>query len=183
MIIGRSNGVKSHSVRFAPMHPIGATCYHLAMNDEKKYPSDLAERFQVRMPSGLRDRIAEAAEQSNRSMNAEIVARLESSFKDAADRSKLEELYFGLLERHKALLAEFTMFLEADKEIQNALKLLTKKYGIELLQLSLRELSDNEFEAIKEALSSKDESWIGKVISDAIHTMEAKLRERKELGV
>jgi len=49
---------------------------------EPKYPSQLAERFQIRMPDGLRDRIAEAAKANSRSMNSEIVARLEDSFGD-----------------------------------------------------------------------------------------------------
>ncbi|MCF7647312.1 Arc family DNA-binding protein [Bacillus subtilis] len=47
------------------------------MSDDSKYPSQLAERFQIRMPDGLRDRIREAAEKNNRSMNAEIIHRLE----------------------------------------------------------------------------------------------------------
>lgn len=34
----------------------------------------------IRLPDGMRDRIREAAEQNNRSMNAEIVARLEETF-------------------------------------------------------------------------------------------------------
>ena len=50
------------------------------MIDRDKYPSELAERFQVRMPAGLRDRIAEAAKQNGRSMNAEILAVLEQRF-------------------------------------------------------------------------------------------------------
>jgi hypothetical protein len=52
------------------------------MSDEPKFPSDLADRFQVRMPPGLRSRIADAAKASNRSMNAEIVWRLENSFSE-----------------------------------------------------------------------------------------------------
>lgn len=43
-------------------------------------PSDLADKFMLRLPDGMRDRIAEAAEANKRSMNAEIVARLEGSF-------------------------------------------------------------------------------------------------------
>lgn len=39
-----------------------------------------AEQYTVRFPDGLRDRIKVAADNSNRSMNAEIVARLEASF-------------------------------------------------------------------------------------------------------
>jgi len=52
-----------------------------------RYPSQLADRFQVRMPDGLRDRIREAAEANSRSMNAEIVARLESSFDPATNEA------------------------------------------------------------------------------------------------
>ena len=43
-------------------------------------PSDRAPKFIVRLPDGMRDRIAEAARANNRSMNAEIVARLEATF-------------------------------------------------------------------------------------------------------
>lgn len=37
-------------------------------------------KFLVRMPDGMRDRIAEAAKANGRSMNAEIVHRLELTF-------------------------------------------------------------------------------------------------------
>lgn len=39
-----------------------------------------SEQVMVRLPDGMRDRIREAAEQNNRSMNAEIVAALEEAF-------------------------------------------------------------------------------------------------------
>ncbi|MBR8344243.1 Arc family DNA-binding protein [Burkholderia ambifaria] len=42
-------------------------------------PSRTADQFVVRFPDGMRDRIAEEAKANNRSMNAEIVARLEAS--------------------------------------------------------------------------------------------------------
>lgn len=50
------------------------------MTEEEKYPSELAERFQVRMPEGLRDRIKAASEANGRSMNAEILRVLEKEF-------------------------------------------------------------------------------------------------------
>lgn len=50
------------------------------MSQSKEYPSDRAEKFVVRFPDGMRDRIREVAERNNRSMNAEIIARLEASF-------------------------------------------------------------------------------------------------------
>lgn len=47
---------------------------------KEPYPSETADRFIVRFPDGMRDRIKEAAAANNRSMNAEIIARLESTF-------------------------------------------------------------------------------------------------------
>lgn len=43
-------------------------------------PSDLADKFMLRMPSGMRDRIARAAKVNGRSMNAEIVQTLEDHY-------------------------------------------------------------------------------------------------------
>jgi hypothetical protein len=42
-------------------------------------PFQPQEKYVVRMPDGLRDRIRAAADANNRSMNAEIVHRLETS--------------------------------------------------------------------------------------------------------
>lgn len=43
-------------------------------------PSRDSDKYIVRLPDGMRDRIAEAATENQRSMNAEIVARLQASF-------------------------------------------------------------------------------------------------------
>ncbi|RBO91025.1 Arc family DNA-binding protein [Pseudochrobactrum asaccharolyticum] len=43
-------------------------------------PSRSLDKVIVRLPDGMRDRIREAAEKNNRSMNAEIVSRLDNSF-------------------------------------------------------------------------------------------------------
>lgn len=59
-----------------------------------------SDQFMVRFPDGLRDRIRSAAETNSRSMNAEIVYRLEASFtfmeahhiKPAAEGSPSEAL-------------------------------------------------------------------------------------------
>ena len=52
---------------------------HYDWGVEEKYPSEVADRFMVRMPDGMRDRIAREAERNGRSMNAEIVLRLQNS--------------------------------------------------------------------------------------------------------
>jgi len=43
-------------------------------------PSRTADQFVVRFPDGMRDRIAEAAKTNGRSMNSEIVSRLDETF-------------------------------------------------------------------------------------------------------
>lgn len=43
-------------------------------------PSRTADQFVVRFPDGMRERIAESAKLNGRSMNSEIVSRLEASF-------------------------------------------------------------------------------------------------------
>lgn len=51
----------------------------------KPYPSRVADQFLVRMPDGMRDRLAAEADRSGRSMNAEIVHRLQASLDKQAD--------------------------------------------------------------------------------------------------
>ncbi len=50
------------------------------MSDEK--PVREHDKFMLRLPDGMRDRIAEAAKANKRSMNAEIVAALEVAYPD-----------------------------------------------------------------------------------------------------
>jgi hypothetical protein len=54
--------------------------YSLTMPEKPPAPSNVADKFMLRLPDGVRDRIAGEAEKNKRSMNAEIVARLEKSF-------------------------------------------------------------------------------------------------------
>lgn len=53
--------------------------YDLATMSKDLPPSRTAEQFVVRFPDGMRDRIADAARASGRSMNAEIIERLQNS--------------------------------------------------------------------------------------------------------
>lgn len=71
-------------------------------------PSRTAEQFVVRFPDGMRDKIANAAKANNRSMNAEIVARLEQSFNggDGPDRLSQTVLELESLQRLGSLTYE-----------------------------------------------------------------------------
>ncbi len=63
----------------------------------KKYPSQEMERFNVRLPVGMRDAIAERAERHGRSMNSEIVQILSDAINnperpDVFNKEDLETL-------------------------------------------------------------------------------------------
>jgi len=66
-------------------------------SDRDKYPSETAERFQVRLPAGLRDRIKAYAEKHGRSMNTEIVRVLENEFPPPWSVEDRIEQLLGLL--------------------------------------------------------------------------------------
>lgn len=44
-------------------------------------PARDLDKIMVRLPDGMRDRLSDAAKANNRSVNAEVVVRLEESFK------------------------------------------------------------------------------------------------------
>lgn len=67
------------------------------MADESKYPTRIAP-YGLRMPDDLKARIQAAAEAANRSMNAEIVATLETAYpepKGKADEITREYMYLA----------------------------------------------------------------------------------------
>ena len=49
------------------------------------------EKFVVRLPHGMRSRIAEVSRQSHRSMNSEIIARLEESLAATIEAHRIAE--------------------------------------------------------------------------------------------
>lgn len=54
---------------------------NIEVDEDKSYGSRNADKFVVRLPKGMRQTIAEVARNYHRSMNSEIVSRLESSLK------------------------------------------------------------------------------------------------------
>jgi hypothetical protein len=54
-----------------------------------KYPSQEMDRFNVRLPSGMREAIAKRAENNGRSMNSEIVQILSDALEEAAPVQKM----------------------------------------------------------------------------------------------
>lgn len=56
---------------------------------EKPSVTRESDKFMLRFPDGMRDRLKEAAHTNGRSMNAEIVARLQASFEASDDAEQL----------------------------------------------------------------------------------------------
>jgi hypothetical protein len=96
-------------------------------DDIHKYPSQVADRFQVRMPDGLRDRIADAAKKAGRSMNTEIVSRLEKSFTAISEASAVE-----VMEALRRIVMEdpISLALVEDVSLIDALNKFSDESGI-----------------------------------------------------
>lgn len=75
-------------------------------------PSRTADQFVLRLPDGMRDAIAAAAAAANRSMNAELVDRLQRSLnrsggaQDLTTGELLEELIARLGDRVQVVVAQ-----------------------------------------------------------------------------
>lgn len=70
------------------------------------FPSTKQDQFNLRLPDGMRERIAREAEKSGRSMNTEIVSRLEFTLDShVADEKELRSLV-DQVEEYKSLLIE-----------------------------------------------------------------------------
>lgn len=88
--------------------------------DKSIRPHQGSDKYIVRFPDGMRDRIADAAKANNRSMNSEIIARLLASF-EPQERYPL------------ALRIDLTVSEETRvKEIQDAINALGQHAGLPL---------------------------------------------------
>lgn len=61
--------------------------------DDKPAVTRESDRFIVRLPDGMRDRLSASARESGRSMNAEVVARLQASYEPALSSLSWVELF------------------------------------------------------------------------------------------
>lgn len=63
--------------------------------------------YPLRMPTDLRDRLEKAAKESGRSMNSEVVARLQSSFDQVGIEEGALQALHGELEQQRSLARDF----------------------------------------------------------------------------
>lgn len=86
-----------------------ALCQYACLMDKKNFPSTEADKFIVRLPAGMRDRIAESAKANNRSMNAEVVGLLQQAMEvraGTAPEMDVDALAETIAERVAAKLKE-----------------------------------------------------------------------------
>ena len=79
---GCLNGRKPYGLQLAGIDSSAKAILLPMKTALQHYTSRTADKFVVRLPEGMRDRIAEVAKQHHRSMNSEIIARLEHSLLD-----------------------------------------------------------------------------------------------------
>ncbi len=70
------------------------------MSTETPYTSRTADKFVVRLPPGMRKLISEVARSYHRSMNSEIISRLENSLKVDPTFGEPEAVMSGVLSDH-----------------------------------------------------------------------------------
>lgn len=81
-------------------------------NDNKPAVTRESDRFIVRLPDGMRDQLATSAKESGRSMNAEVVARLQASYEPALSSLSWIELFKILQTEAQKLGAEINISIK-----------------------------------------------------------------------
>lgn len=100
-----------------------------------KFPSQTQDKFTVRFPDGMRDKIAEIAKKNNRSMNSEIICMLEREIMN-------EESLVNDMNEHPELY-------------DNAYEIINDNAGIRLYVFSEEELKqfiDNELKKLSSSM-------------------------------
>ena len=82
----------------------------------KQFPSDKQDKFMLRFPEGMRERIRVAAEKSGRSMNAEIVARLDESFRSVEMLERVSDMSAELDRKLEGVRKEMQLMEKAKDE-------------------------------------------------------------------
>ncbi len=88
------------------------------MSEKKKYPSDAQDQYMVRFPAGMRDRIRLLAEGAGRSMNAEIVLRLQRTLDEDLNEATARGGIFQDPEKHISIQTALEQLLQNTEAIK-----------------------------------------------------------------
>ncbi|EMM1612195.1 Arc family DNA-binding protein [Raoultella ornithinolytica] len=106
-------------------------------------------QLRIRLPIELKEKIEEVAKSNNRSMNAEIVQRLDQSFAKEVPLDKLvpAKEAMAIIQKAKEELSR-VILKRTFTEINKKLKLGHSQFGIELDDLDLEGLDDDGFASV-----------------------------------
>ena len=95
------------------------------------FPSQKQDKFVLRLPDGMRDQIKAQAEKSSRSMNAEIIARLESSL-SSQEVNQISLLSLVIEQAFKNPQAQINVTLSTDEPTTEDQKLWIRRIAVRL---------------------------------------------------
>ncbi|PHM54524.1 Arc family DNA-binding protein [Xenorhabdus sp. KK7.4] len=127
----------------------------------KKYPSQEMDRFNVRMPAGMREEITKIAEKNGRSMNTEIVMMLQEGIDNALRtpslpfNSETDESNDSQIIRGKYAGKEYVFNIK-NEDVEKAYK--EAVYSVLLKEILISDDNDDEFNTIKKIFAKRLES-------------------------
>lgn len=104
----------------------------------------LNAQYNLRWPDELKEKIAQSAKEHNRSMNADIVARLEQSFELSERQAVIEQNHLNNIMTASAnveVLENLMLEMKKNKAIQEEL-LKTQQYLSQLLSKKLKDIQE-----------------------------------------
>ncbi|MCK1693099.1 Arc family DNA-binding protein [Bradyrhizobium sp. 144] len=96
-----------------------------------EFKSRALDKFIVRLPEGMREKLSAAAQANNRTMNAEVVSRLEQSFSGEAlltikENTAEAEMIWEMSDGIRAMRSEFDKMQADLRELKDRLPFRTK---------------------------------------------------------
>jgi Flagellar capping protein len=129
-----------------------------------------SDQFPLRLPDGLRERIKASADQSGRSMNAEIIARLESSYESNVDPKALSAAFSIAEDMRARVEAQWDYLRKVDEDLNEE-----RRKMFAALKERRKEIADYIWEkraAVREEIRRRTERLL---------EGEERLRERQRL--
>lgn len=111
--------------------------------------ADTEVRITLRLPGKLRDRLTEAADASGRSMNGEIVGRLENSFGPSQDLEKSEYI--------RTLQAQLLSSYASENENLKKLCMVNERLVLEL-GLAIAKAADGDLREIERLIEQEKQA-------------------------
>lgn len=111
---------------------------------DKDYYHQTDPQYKLRWPEELRQKVAQSAKEHNRSMNADIVARLEQSFELSERQAVIEQNHLNNIMTTSAnveVLENLMLEMKKNKAIQEEL-LKTQQHLSQLLSKKLKDIQE-----------------------------------------